>query len=666
VFRGPRKGVFNADTPKPARAGQAPKEGSNAATADKITVISGKGNGVFDATPLDFSQFDDCDLIRNNKTAIYARIFSNRSKSTIKQYTKVLSSISSYTKWYNLHYRKVHSSSLTIDAHFCYSFISHLETLGLDENLRAVRLRVFRRIMEAVGVSGALLPANPYRDASHRGSRRPVLSQPQLKTVLNQAKFEAQIVLRRCKEAEALRAVGWDPRRVAGGKNGDWDRPECRYWIVTNVIGLQIRKFDEMRFNHGLGTELRGLEGRPGAEIIRPDGNVERGVGWKAHLRWFVPWNDDIVPFLALFLLRTGVNLSSAATIQANKWEERFPFHIGVGTEQTHAYIKLTKTRGRRKPTKSSKIIRIPSQKRAWSHPYRVLKFVEELTKPLRIEIKKRIKVLSSQPSLSAKERNELERLYFIQSDLFIFRTEQDVTSLAWATRDGRTPRYITDFFRRCGIKLNSRQLRDAPILFSYAASGQNLFVAQMIANHARVETSSLYTKRQSVLRAIEQQAERIFDLSIQIIKTDNLSARELRRLLREQGLNDEAIANLSDDSNVSRWGNRCADPSHPPETFGPVGPSGVCGPQDCIDGCRYARWFRDSIGHVATELVRAEGRRDSVGLETSTASTVKSRIDRCHSLLSRWPRAEVVAAIESARGQEAASQSAMSAPSGL
>ena len=656
--KGARKGIF-ADGKRPRESAPVTSE-IVSRDPTTITIVSGKGAGISEIGEVSLKQYVKCNLVYSNSEKIMLNYVGDVSYKSALSKIKQISGVVTYIDWYRGKFEMPYIDFQCINLHFCYSIVNFLEISGLHEATKARRLIVFRKLMKAIGVSESILPQNPYSVRAPIPTERNLLSRDQLKRVLKQAKFEAEIVRRRSHEALHLRNIGRDPRRAEGGKKGDWLRPECRYWIVENAIGLELCTFNDIRFTRGMHAELRGLEGKPGAEIVATEGDeARRAVGWKGHLRWFFPWCDDMMPFLTLFLLRTGANLSSAATLRVGEWEGQSPFSIGEELQDTQAFIKLLKVRGRPNTRNSGKAILIPSPKRPWSYPYRVLKFVEQLTAPLRREVKKRIRYLKTQKGLSNDERRELKRLNVIQNDLFLYKIEREVTSLAWATRGGNMPKYIGQFFNRCGLKLTTRHLRDAPIVFSFQASGHNIFVAQLLASHVKGDTTALYVRRDRILQVVEKQAESIFELSLDTIRLgDNISVKHLRKALREQGLSDIAISNLSDAHNVSRWGNRCLDPADPPREFGTPGPLGICTKQDCIDGCPNARWFRDSIHHVATELILAEQRRDSAGLETSLSSTIGSRISRCKSLLSRWPESEVQHALATARETSATAQS--------
>ena len=252
---------------------------------------------------------------------------------------------------------------------------------------------------------------------------------------------------------------------------------------------------------------------------------------------------------------------------------------------------------------------------------------------------------------MSEAERAEFDRLDDIKDDLFLYKTEITVSSLARDMRAGYVPTSFDLFIAKSGLKVSLRQLRDVAVIFSYNASGQNLFVAQLMAAHAGAGSTALYLRRRSTLNRIFDRAAEVFGKSLDLIGSDTFDVARLRRVLTTQGLDDGSITNLLDVENTTRWGNRCADPANPPRGFDGGRTSGdLCRGQDCIDGCPHARWFRDSIEHVARNLVAGERLLDELGAESTEASSLPDRLRRCKTLLARWPKDEISAAIAAAR----------------
>lgn len=647
-----RKGFFS----KPAAA--AP-DGAPAipehtfASEHRVSVTSNRGYGVAESYDLDLAEFADVPLIAENLQHLSRELLAGRTPQSLKAAKQLVRALARYANWYADRYHKRPCSSADIDVHFCHQVIIWLSELEVAESGKSQRIRFFKRFMTAIGVDDSYLPTNPFFSTDLDTQPRDELSQDDARHLLAVAKSEARVVLRRTEEVKVLSAAGRDPRRKWGGQNGDWSEAANRVWVMINVFQLRIRNFDEMRFKGGLRSELAGIEGRPGAEVVGKDGKSMRQVGWKGHLRWFFPWSDDLAPFVVLLLLRTGWNLATAAALRAGNWQVPYPFRVGEASNETHVYIISYKTRGRRAATETSKAVKVPSSRKPWSHPYRLLLSVEEITKSLRAEVLNQISELRRKKGRSVAEDRELKRLEAIKDDLFIYKTEQSITSLAWDTRGGKTPRWLDAFMLRAGTATGLRLLRDAHILFSYEMSGQNLFVAQLTAAHANSATTALYLRRRTTLNRVFERAMRVFELSLAFIEKDKFDVAALRQAMAEQGFDEHQIANLENPANTARWGNRCAEPRNPPREFSRGTPrDGVCVLQDCIDGCPHARWFHDSIDHVARNLVLAENLTAALGVESTEGSSVNSRIDRCQELLKRWPSAEADAALVAARSQ--------------
>lgn len=651
MSRAGRKGFFA----KPqASTTTAQRESVTTASPEQVTIVTNRGHGVSESTPVDLILFAEIPLLSKNLSKIQRAILSGKTGPSLKVEKRILRSVADYVRWYEENVGACPASASLVDNIFCHKIIVWLAGLDTSDPEKSLRFRMFRRCMMAIGVDDTNIPSNPFAAAEVERDPRKELSPEDARRLLNRAKLEAQIVLKREGEVSSLAEVGRDPRRGRGGQYGDWSVAANRVWVMKNVFKLRIRNFDEMRFEGGLNAELKGLERRPGAEIVAKDGRIERQVGWKGHLRWFFPWSDDLAPFLTMFLLRTGANVASAAALRTDRWEEPYPFIVGDASNETHVYIVTYKTRGRHDTTTSSKPVKFVSSRRPWSHPYRLLLAVETITRNLRAEIDRRVFELRGKPMRSEREAAELERLVAIRDDLFIYKTEQGISSLAWETRKQQgTPKWLAALMSRAGVATGARLLRDGPILFSYEMSGQNLFVAQLIAAHASPATTALYLRRRSTINRIYERAKNVFGLSVDLIEMGKFDIASLKRALAGQGLDDRQIENLASPENVSRWGNGCADPTAPPDEFARGTKSGdVCVEQDCISGCPHARWFRDSIEHVARQLVLAENTIAGLGIESIEGSSIQSRIDRCREFLRRWPLSEVAAAIDSARAR--------------
>lgn len=624
----------------------------------ELTIVSTRGRGVTQTSLIDLSRFQGTNLITNHISGIRQQLLADSSRGTLKHCKQALARFQAYIRWYTESFGPAPSRAEEVNEHFCGQIVLWLAAAEMGDADRSSAMRWMKRLLKAIGVSPALLPPNPFPDAALLAQARETLTSEQARQLMNRAKFEVSVVIRRTREAHRLAARGHDPRTRAGGKIGDWRRPENRAWVMKRLLKRRIETFNDLRFNHGMRGVLAQLEGQEAAEAVTPGGKVERLRGWNGHMRWFFPGISDVPAFVALLMLRTGWNLTTIASLRSRRWLLPYPYRVGTVSEETHVYIVSHKTRGRKRKLSSSPEKKIPSSKRPWSYPYRILQFVDYWTAALRRELNRKMNALTAKPTLSKDERFEFEKLEAIKDDLFIYKTEQSISSLGWdVDREGRGAVALRSFFQRTGLPFTFRDLRDAPILFSYEQSGQNLFIAQVMAQHADRSTTALYLRRKRMIDQMSLNANRIFDGSLSLIRADEFSVETLRGRLAGQGFTPTQVDNLLDIGTTTRWGNRCADPEAPPPAFDHRDETTkACRTQDCIDGCPFARWFRESVDHVARQMVNAERVLATLGLESTEASSLESRIARCRTLLSQWPpevgdRA-VAAAREAAAGE--------------
>lgn len=628
--RGPKKGAFTASAETISPNFQPVDD------AIELSTVSGLGYELTDRVTVNLSEFSNTPLVINHLEEIRG-IIRNKAPATVKKIRMDLREIQTYTKWYECNKGPAPTKAEEVDAAFTHHFITFQIGREISESYKCSYVRSFKRYLTAISVPLSLLPPNPFRGGSENGVKD-TLDYPQAKLILDRAKLEISVVQRRAREAHQLASRGHDPRREAGGEQGDWQKPENRAWVIKRLLRREIHSWDKMRLELGYRNVLAGLEGKPGAEVVGEDGCTFRMTGWKGHLRWFFPWPGDLAPFATLVMLRTGWNMSTVANMQSRRWLECYPFSLRDGAGDSHVYVVSFKTRGRGDPLQPSKKQRHPSDRRPRTYPYRLLKSVEYITAGLRKEIWRKRSVLMSLKRRTADEDLELEKLESIKNDLFICKTEQGISSFRWMVTKEGTVEYIGDFLRRAGVPSQSRNLRDSAIIFSYETSGQNLFVAQVLAQHSDPNVTALYLRRARTLDRIWNDAVRIFDSSLRLIEAGEFSVDKIRAELRSQGFSEKQIGSLMDPQNTTRWGNRCADPSSPPGGFDRRSSGGECRLQDCIDGCPHARWFSESAPHVARQLASAEKLLEELGSESTEGSSLRSRADRCKALLRRWP----------------------------
>jgi hypothetical protein len=601
----------------------------------------------------DFEEFADCPLIYRNVHAIREEFISG--KKTTKHQITMLRTIRAYILYYEDKFNCIIASSEDVSVSFCVEFIIYC-TNRLKTAAHLVRY--CWRFLKIIGVPTDVIPPNPLTEPI--SEPREELDERKARHFLNRAKQDARVIIDRFQQAEELASKGRDPRRLAGGRNGDWDEIENRLWICREVLGLQARTERDL-IALGYRTIIAGLEARPGAFTIDPKLGATQQNGLFAHLRFFHPSVGDLAPFIALLMIRTKVNLQCVADIKAwSEWAEPYSRAFSHDEESERwVWIVMPKLRGaqgskrerfdRKKNPKVAKAparIRIPSLKTPWSHPFQVLSFVQKLTHPLREEIKRRIKELSSKSSICQEEKMELYRLQFIKDDMFVFRTRNIITSLNLQTRNSQqTPKPLLEIFQRYGLTAGVRQLRDAGLQFGFRTSGHNLLILHLLARHSNPGTAAAYARRRDFFRRSEELFVAIFDKSIALVRSSNYTIANLRKELKSSGLEDWQITNILDPNTRSRYGNRCGGPTSPPEPFNNGTPPGqLCRSQDCIDGCPLARFLPDALPFLVRQWISIKQQLGSVGVAAVFENSLQHRLNRLERILDKYPPSAVLA----------------------
>jgi hypothetical protein len=662
MAKGPRKGGFSSTADDNVIDIMRPQRDEPSLL---LSVTSTNGNGIVDVTALDLTPFASIGLVSNHAYEISTNLIGNARRGTLGGHRNHLHRLVRYAAWFSERHGRAPETAAEVELVFTHQFYSFLVEEPTNENSKYGAMNWFKRFMLAIGVEPTIMAPNPFQHGSKGETDADLntLSYEQARQILNQAKYEIDVVRRRAREGHRLARLGRDPRKQAGGERGAWSLIANRAWVAKRLLKRKWMRSEELvRTHRGVAEQLRAHEG---PEIVSETGRAVRPRGVEAHNRWFYPDYHDLAPFVALMMLRTGWNMAVVAELQSRRWFKRYPHRVGAATGETHVYIVSNKVRGRKTDLSKPKEFRAVSARRPHSHPYRVLKSLEYITAGLRVELHRRLAELRAKAALTTKERAELQKLDSIKGDLLLFRSAKDGISswrlMSLSTKDSFALKAFLQrvFYDRVNdrpgvVPITASQMRDAPILFSYETSGQNLFIAQLVANHSDAETTTLYLRRMQTLRRMWRDLANVMDASMKLIERGDFSAAAVRQMLRDQGLTARQVDNVLDPANRSRFGNGCADPENPPPGFDRHANGGGCRTQDCIDGCPYARWFNDSIDHLARELVKAERSFAVLGLESTDGSSLKSRIARCEALLERWPSDQREQAVARARARPA------------
>ncbi|API50983.1 hypothetical protein BMW22_04395 [Rhizobium leguminosarum] len=630
MARGTRLGNFSKTV--------APKNVLREVKANSLTVVSqqGKNRPLERELPLD--NYHNVPLIANYLPEIRRVAARRKTPGSIKALKADLRDLGAYSAYYTELYGNEITTNSEVEISFTYSAVDFFENQGG----RVHRLRNFNRLMIAIGIDRKLLATVPWDDDPP--PPKEVLSDEAVRKALRLAKKDVRVVINRLEECQTLNAIGFDPRRESGGKMGDWSKPECRYWIMKNVFRFEARLFDELRFRMNLNSELRGFEKRPGAEFVELDGTIQRHEGWLGHQRWTFPFATDLIPFFTIILLRSSVNAAALSIVNVReRWAVPCPVRLGANRTEDFVYILCQKVRGRRIASGRPKVIRFMSEATHWDHPYQLMKFVEKWTKPLRNEIYRRIKEIKAIEMITPAQAKELARLIEIKDDLFIYKTEQQISSFAEDMSKGTVGRAFPVTLKRYGLPNSLRYLRDVGLAHSQGTSGGNLLVLRIIANHSNISTAAAYARRKQLIERAEERSKASFDNSLKLIREKRFSKDALRKELTDQGFNSAEVSNLMNPGNETRYGNRCANPEAPPKGFDfGTAPGDACRHQDCIDGCPHARWFRQSLPTLILQLRQMEQEFAQARLESRLLGTLEVRIDRVRARISYWSQEDI------------------------
>ncbi|MEH2698998.1 hypothetical protein DXU03_17685 [Rhizobium johnstonii] len=580
----------------------------------------------------DADQFKSTPIIYNNRVKLSRELFRGRRPATIRRQTIALKHIEAFIKSYCSTHKTDIADASDIDSTFSAAFLFQLN----DESQKDFKLRTFNRVLKCIGVPKRLLLPNAYRQEDTKNPRS-IYSDKQVRGLVKQAKYEADFVIARMKEAEAA-GPGLDPRRKSAPKIGEktnaWHLLANRLWTIRNVIPSEFKTWDEN--NREFPGIVRSLERYPGAKALYRDGQITRKKGLVAHMRYLYPDGFDLAPFVVLTLIHTFFNLATVATLTVGQWYRPYPFSAGASTADSACYIVGTKHRGKQHHRDPPKIVRAISLMKPYSHAYQVLKTVEKLTQPLRDVVIKQVVRLERIKRPTAAEKANLSYLRSIKDRVFLYRSIDGIRGIG---HEHSPPKWLIETLKRYGLPTTVRTFRDTGLALGFVASGSNIAILQMLGSHSNTLVSALYTKRKQLLDQREETVKSIFASSMELIADGNFSWKSLSQKLSAQGFRTRQISNTLNRDNETVWGNRCAEPDTPPTQFARGTPPGSeCVGQRCIDGCPLARWFPDSIPQVRAQLAEQRRLKAGLGADATMGSSYDSQIARLESLISMWP----------------------------
>lgn len=374
------------------------------------------------------------------------------------------------------------------------------------------------------------------------------------------------------------------------------------------------------------------------------------GQGTVGKLRWFHPSYHDTAIFLWLFLLGTGWNLSTALALDVSvkeNWCEDHPQQPKF--KVIHAY----KNRADRHQFAFS------LEKRQW-HPYQIVEFMIERTAPLRRTVKHRLDEARAECGgiPTPVQRAKIERLEAMLCSPWLYHV---VNKVGEVNRfEGQDSRHLNDLARGVVVahKLDEThpslltmctgEARDAWIGHAYFASGHNILIARLAAQHSDFRSLRYYLRRRRYRAEGEATVQRVQDAAFSEIKAGRkLDPTRLRILVTKGAITPEQEQRLLDMRQRTRIGMGCLDPRRPPPSVAPDHVEGtICRVQRCT-GCVHGVVFEESLEFLARARAELIFLKRSMPLATWAGTSFQEEESSLDAILSEFDEAKVKAMID-------------------
>ncbi|MGO7861703.1 hypothetical protein ACC676_08845 [Rhizobium ruizarguesonis] len=605
-----------------------PTPGSN----DGAITVSYRGTSSPQTNRFDFGEFSGFPVIYNHREQIYRKIVQGRSSSTIEVLKQAIHEVGKFFTWVAVKHKISVVTASDIDLN-----VSSLVYLYLDEIGAQYRpLNFFRRLLRAIGVDEGDIPMNIFLSGHATASDAvPIETVVRMYTHF---KGELSIILNRSREFQGLVSIGHDPRRDFGGKVGDWDHPANRLHVLLNSIGTDIKPVQGLRKTVD-GAAVAGLQRYPGAMTLRRDGCHKRRYGVTGHLAWLYPSERDLLPFVVLLLVKTRFNVSVITGLELGRYVFR-PLALKYGTSERTVQFSARKFKSVNDADQEPSFVHSLCLTKPYAHPYQIIRFLEDLTQPLRDEIKRTIISLKNTKRRSNEQNSYLCKLEKIKNHLFIYFAGGQIGSLGTYAEMGETPRLHTESLRNLKFPTSLSAIRKASMVFAATFSGTTQSVITLLADHKGIWTERHYRNRKQLHERYQALFVNVFELSMALIEADIFSKKNLKLLLSAQNLTPEEVSSLMSDGMLTRWGNRCSAPLDPPPGFDrDTLPGQICAGQACIDGCPRARWFSDAYTKLIQQRDQLRAKVMVLGIAITAASIIHARIARCEALIAAIER---------------------------
>lgn len=458
-------------------------------------------------------------------------------------------------------------------------------------------------------------------------------------------------------EGKRLAAAGRDPRgeRRRSG-TAAWHLQENHAWIVRELtLERVIEKSDFLVHKaHGLYKANTKKQYFKGPNYLAP-GMDERGrEGFVGKLRWFHPSLQDTIIFLLVFQLYTGWNLSTICAIdisEEHNWSSNHPIQKD---------LKVLTSWKERSGSHQTAI----SEAEPEYHPYQLLKFMIERTKPIRETLKHQISLLDQEISKTAPglQRKKLEarksKLEYQAKSPWLYHVVNKVGQVSAIPHSyaGQINDVIRETLNRHDLGIYAEQLdgfttsvfRDGWIGYAYENSGNQWTVAQIALGHSNPHTLHRYLNQRRWRKHGEKQVRKLQDAIMHEIRERRIIDGAALRILVEHGeITQEQRQRLEDYRMRTRLQTGCLDPRNPPNHIAPKHPDyKLCRAQRCTL-CRHAIVFEDSLEGIAKRKAELTLIQEKTPLAVWEESSYPTELEATDFTLSLFNGKDVQDAIE-------------------
>lgn len=428
-------------------------------------------------------------------------------------------------------------------------------------------------------------------------------------------KKEAMSIKAMFREGEKLAERGHDPRGKARSPgSAAWEIEANHAWLVRQATRdiLPSKKEFYALGAAGLNKANKPEQKHGGPAYLVPGMSSRGSEGIVGKLRWFHPSYHDTAVLLWLFMLGTGWNLETALGLDITRdWTEIHPLKP--------EFQIIFAFKGR-----SDREVFVPSLAKPEWHPYQLIHYMIERTAPLRRTVQRDLKDAiarhQANPTIAtAAEVDDLERkarspwLYHVVNNAGAINCfdGNDSSHLASVVRAIIKQHHLDDEHPSL-LKITTGDARDAWIGWAYVASGHNVLIARLAAQHRNDRSLRYYLRRRRYRAQSEHAARRVQRAVFKEIEDGRLLDETRLRILVEKGkITPEQERRLSDFRLRTRLGMGCSDPRNPPASVAPNHvPGQLCRIQRCT-GCENGWVFESSMDPLCrakAELIILKG----------------------------------------------------------